>query len=88
MWICGKNNKPTNHFLIQCSCFLKEKKILLNEVRDIDSSLIDQNEMLYTVCYTLLFSKENTNGSKKRPYSKCNNRIILSTTKVQRSLFE
>ena len=37
-------------------------QVLMNKIRDIDSSLIDQNEK--SLCYTLLFGKENMNDSE------------------------
>ena len=41
---------------------LKERQVLTNKIRDIESSLIDQNEKC--LCYILLFGKENMNDSK------------------------
>ena len=35
----------------------------MNKIRDIDSSLIDQNEN--SLCYTLLFGKENMNDDSE-----------------------
>ena len=58
----GKDIESTNPFFLQCSLFLKERQILVNEIRDIDSSLIEQNEN--SLCYTLLFGKENMNDSE------------------------
>ena len=51
--MCGKDSESTNHFLLQRSLFLKERQVLKNKIRDIDSSLIDQNEKC--LCYTLLY---------------------------------
>ena len=34
----------------------------MNKIRDIDSSLIDQDEK--SLCYTLLFDKENMNDKE------------------------
>ena len=59
--MCGKDIESTNNLLLQCSLFLKERQVLMNKNRDIDSSLIDQNEN--SLCYTLLFGKENMNDS-------------------------
>ena len=42
--------------------FLNERQVLMNKIHDIDSSLIDQNEN--SLCYTLLFGKENMNDSE------------------------
>ena len=48
--MCGKDIESTNHFLLQCSLFFNERQVHMNKIRDIDSSLIDQNEksLLYT----------------------------------------
>ena len=58
----GKDIESTTHFLFNCSLFCKERQVLMNKIRDIDSSLIDQNE--HSFCYTLRFGKENMNDSK------------------------
>ena len=59
--MCGKDIESTNHFLLLCSLFFKEKQFLMNKIRDIDSSFIDQNEN--SLCHTLLLGKENMNDS-------------------------
>ena len=59
--LCGKNIESANHFLFQCSLFLKERQVLMNKLCDIDSPLSDQNENFLS--YTLLFGKENMNDS-------------------------
>ena len=59
--MCGKDIESTNHFFLQCSLLLKETQTLINKVRDIGSLVIDQNEN--SLCYTLLFGKENMNDS-------------------------
>ena len=55
-----KDIESTNHLLIQCILFLKERQV--NKIRDVDRSLIGQNEN--SLCYTLLFGKENMNDSE------------------------
>ena len=60
--MCGKDIESRNYFLLQCSLFLKERQVLMNKIRDIDSSFIDQNEN--SLCYTLLFGKENINDNE------------------------
>ena len=62
MCMCGKDIKFRNRFLLQCSLFLKERQVLMNKIRGIDSSLVDQNEN--SLCYTLPFGKENMNDRK------------------------
>ena len=61
--MCGKDIESTNHFLLHCSLFLNERQVLMNKIRDIDSSLIDQNENSHS--YALLFGKENMSDSEK-----------------------
>ena len=48
--LCGKDTESMNYFLFQFPLFLKERQVLMNKIRDIDSSLTDQNEnsLLYT----------------------------------------
>ena len=48
-----KDIESTNHLLIQCILFLKERQV--NKIRDVDRSLIGQNEKC--LCYTLLLVK-------------------------------
>ena len=60
--MCGKDIESKNHFLLQCSLFLKERQVFTNEIRDIDSSLTGQDEN--SLCYTLLLGKENMNNSE------------------------
>ena len=60
--MCGKDIKSTNHFLLHCSLCLKERQVLMDKIRDIDSSLIDQNEN--SLCYALLFGKEKMNDNE------------------------
>ena len=58
----------------------------MNKIRDIDSSLIDQNEN--SLCYTLLFGKENMNGSKNTQILKATIGYILTTERFNVALFE
>ena len=58
----------------------------MNKIRDIDSSLIDQNEN--SLCYTLLFGKENMNDSENTQILKATIEYILSTERFNAPLFE
>ena len=84
--ICGIDIESTNHFLLQCSLFLKEKHVLMNKIRDIDSSLIDQNEN--SLCYTLIFGKENMNDCDNAHILNSTIEYILSTERFNVPLFE
>ena len=83
--MCGKDIESTNHFLLQCSLFLNERQVLMNKIRDIDSSLIDQNES--SVCYALLFGKENMNDSESTHIVKATIEYILSIERFNVPLF-
>ena len=84
--MCGKDIEATNHFLLQCSLFLNERQVLMNKIRDIDSSLIDQNENF--LCYTPLFGKKNMNDSENIHILKTTIEYILSTGRFNIPLFE
>ena len=60
--MCGKDIESTNHFLLQCSLFLKERQPFMNKICATDSSLIDQNKK--SLCYTLPFGKQNMDDSE------------------------
>ena len=75
--MCGKGIESTNHYLFQCSSFVKEKEVLKNKFHDIDSSFIDQNEN--SLRYALLFGKENMNYSDNAHILNAAIEFILST---------
>ena len=58
----------------------------MNKICDIDSSLIDQNEN--SLCYTLLFGKENMNDSENTNVLKETIEHILSSERFNVPLFE
>ena len=58
----------------------------MNKIRDIDSSLIDQNET--SLCYTLLFGKGNMNDSENTNILNTTIEYILSTERINIPLFE
>ena len=58
----------------------------MNKTRDIDSSLIDQSEN--SLCYTLLFGKENMNESENAHILNATIEYILSTERLNVPLFE
>ena len=84
MW--GKDIESMNHLLSQCSLFLTKRQVLMNKICDIDSSLIDQNEN--SLCYALLFRKENMNDSDNTHILKATIEYILSTKRFNVPLFE
>ena len=84
--MCGKDIESANHFLLQCSLFLNERQVLRNKIRDIDSSLTDQNEN--SLCSTFLLRKENMNDSENTHVLKATIEHILSTEKFHVPLFE
>ena len=58
----------------------------MNEIRNIDSSLIDQNEN--SLCYRLLFGKEDMNDSKNTHTLKATIKYFLSAERFNVPLFE
>ena len=60
-WKCIKES-TYEYFIFINVLFLEERQVLMNKIRDIASSLIDQNENL--LCYTLFFGKGNMNDSE------------------------
>ena len=58
----------------------------MNKIRDINSSFIDQNEN--SLCYTLLFGKENMNDGESTHNRKATIEYILSTERFNFLLFE
>ena len=65
--------------------FLKERQVLMNKIRDTDSLLIDQNEN--SLCYTLVFGKENMNDSENVRILSTTIEYILSTQSFNFPLF-
>ena len=58
----------------------------MNKIRDIDSSLIDQNKN--SLCYTLFFGKENMNDSDNVHILNSTIEYILSTEMFNVALLE
>ena len=84
--MCVKDIETTDHFLLHCSLFLNEMQVLMNKIRDIDSSIIDQNEN--SLCHRLVFGKENMNDSENTHILKTTIEYILSTDWFNIPLFE
>ena len=84
--MCGKDIESTNHFLLQCSLFINERQAFMNKIRDIGSSLIDQNKN--SLCNTLPFGTENMNDSKNTYILNAAIEYILSTERLNFPLFE
>ena len=58
----------------------------MNKICDIGSSLIDQNEN--SLCYTLLFDKENMNDSENAHILNATREYILATERFNVPLLE
>ena len=83
--MCGKDIESTNHFLLQCSLLLNERQVLMNKIRDTDSSIIDQNKIC--LCYTLVLGKENINDGENIQILKATIEYILSIERFNVPLF-
>ena len=84
--MCGKDIKSTNHFLLQYFLYIKDREVLMNKVRDIDSSLIDQNENY--LCYTIFYVQENMNGNENAHIFNARMEYILAIERFNVLLFE
>ena len=58
----------------------------MNQIRDIDSSLIDQNETY--LCYTIFYGQENMNGNENAHIFNARIKYILATERFNILLFE
>ena len=67
-------------------CTFKERQVLMNRIRDIDSYFIDHNENSFG--YTLFFGKENMNNSENIYILNSIIEYILSTEMFSVPLFE
>ena len=74
--MCRDDSEYTNLFLLQCFLFLKERQVLMNKIRDIESSVIDQNEN--SLCYAL-FGKESMNVGENIHILNATIEYLLST---------
>ena len=52
---CSNDIESTTHYLLHCSNYIEERLALLNQVRSIDSQLLQQSDSL--ICQLLLFGK-------------------------------
>ena len=85
-FVLVKDVESTTHFILQCSLFLKERQVHVNKIRDIDSSLIDQNKS--PLCYALLFGNKNMNDSENAHIFNARIEYILSRERFNVTLFE
>ena len=51
--ICETNIESTNRFLLQCPLYLSERQTLIEKIRDVEISILDQNEsyLLYSTLW-------------------------------------
>ena len=60
--ICGTNIESTKHFFLQYPLYLSERQTLMEKIRDVEISILDQNENY--LCYTLLFGSDKLSDFK------------------------
>ena len=82
----GRDIESKNNFLLQCSLYRKERQFRMSKSRYIDSPFIDQDG--YSLCYTLLFGKENMNDSENAHIFNAATEYVLSTESVNVPLFK
>ena len=77
--ICETNIESTNHFLLQYPLYLSKRQILTEKIRDVEISILDQNEnYLY---YTLLFGNNKLSDFKNVSILSATVEYILSTAR-------
>ena len=67
---CGTDVEITTHYLLHCPLFSDERLILINNIRNIDSNILNLNDSKFSE--VLLFGKSSFNNSK--------NTFIINTT--------
>ena len=67
---CGTNVETTTHYLLHCSLFSDERLILINNIRNINSDILNLNDSKFSE--VLLFGNSSFNNSK--------NTFIINTT--------
>ena len=67
---CGTDVETTTHYLLHCPLFSDERLILINNIRNIDSNILNLNDSRFSE--VLLFGNSSFNNSK--------NTFILNTT--------
>ena len=75
--ICGTNIESMNHFLLQCPLYLSERQTLMKQIRDVEISILDQNEN--GLSYTLLFGSDKLSDFKNVCILSATIEYILST---------
>ena len=75
--ICGNNIESTNHFLLQCPLYLSERQTLMEKIRDVEISILGQNENY--LCYTLHFGSDKLSDFKNVCVLSATIEFILST---------
>ena len=67
---CGTDVETTTHYLLHCPLFSDERLILINNIRNIDSNILNLNDSRFSE--VLLFGNSSFNNSK--------NTFIINTT--------
>ena len=75
--IYGTNIESINHFLLHCPLYLSERQTLMEKIRDVEISILDQNENY--LCYTLLFGSNKVSDFKNVCILSATIEYILST---------
>ena len=67
---CGQNIETSTHFLLHCSNYASERLTFLNNIRNIDSNILSENDLKVTE--TLLYGDRSYNNTK--------NTLIMNAT--------
>ena len=84
--VCGLlEEETTEHFLLRCTLFFNERKILLDKVKKIFPSL--SNLAKTQVVSTLLYGNENLNDTNNAEVITCTILFLKQTSRFDGSLF-
>ena len=84
--VCGLlEEETTEHFLLRCTLFFNERKILLDKVKKFFPSL--SNLAKTQVVSTLLYGNENLNDTNNAEVITCTIFFLKQTSRFDASLF-
>ena len=83
---CGTDVETTTHYLPHCPLFSDERLILINNIRNIDSNILNLNDSRFSE--VLLFGNSSFNNSKNTFIINTTIEYIVSSKKFEVPLFD
>ena len=82
---CGTDVETTTHYLLHCPLFSDERLILINNIQNIDSNILNLNDSRFSE--VLLFGNSSFNNSKKTFFINTTIEYIVSSKRFEIPLF-